>query len=70
MVLDFEKAFLNGAMERDVCIELPLEDARRDGGKNVGYLKKAMYGLREAPAIWQKVVRHLMKEQNLRRGSG
>ena len=49
-------------MEREVCIVLPLEDPRSDSGRNVGYLKKAMYGLREAPAIWQGVVRKLMGE--------
>ena len=66
MVLDFEKAFLNGSMERDVCIELPPEDARRQGGRNVGYLRRAMYGLREAPAIWQSVVQALMKDLGFR----
>ena len=63
VALDFEKAFLNGDMEREVCIFLPAEDPRSDGGRNVGYLKKAMYGLREAPAIWQGVVRKLMDER-------
>ena len=43
MALDFEKAFLYGDMEREVCIVLPVEDPRSDGGRNVGYLKKAMY---------------------------
>ena len=62
MALDFEKAFLNGDMERKVCIVLPAEDARAEGGLKVGLLRKAMYGLREAPAIWQKVVRQLMGE--------
>ena len=60
MVLDFEKAFLNGPMQRRVCVALPPEDARAQGGKMVGLLRKAMYGLREAPAIWQSVVRDLM----------
>ena len=60
MTLDFEKAFLNGSVLRDVCIALPPEDSRADGGANVGYLRRAMYGLREAPAIWQDVVRDLM----------
>ena len=66
MALDFEKAFLNGKMERCVCIVLPAEDARSDGGRMVGLLHKAMYGLREAPAIWQKVVRQLMGELSFR----
>ena len=36
--------------------------SRAQGGRIVGLLRKAMYGLREAPAIWQKVVRQLMGE--------
>ena len=62
MALDFEKAFLNGNIKRDVCIVLPPEDTRSNGGLNVGYLRKAMYGLREAPAIWQEVVQNLMEQ--------
>ena len=62
MALDFDKAFLNGVMERQVCIVLPEEDSRRCNGAKVGLLKRAMYGLREAPAIWQRVVRQLMQE--------
>ena len=62
MTLDFEKAFLDGHMVRDVCFELPSEDGRGQGGKFVGHLKKAMYGLRETPVIWQDVVRGLMSD--------
>ena len=45
MVLDFEKAFLNGPMQRRVCVALPPEDARAQGGKMVGLLRKN-YGAR------------------------
>ena len=62
MAIDFEKAFLNGNMQRPVCIRLPPEDGRGEGGRYVGFLNKAMYGLRDAPAIWQGVVRDLMSE--------
>ena len=34
MGIDFEKAFLNGHMSRDVCIRLPVEDARSEGGES------------------------------------
>ena len=61
MTLDSDKAFLNGLVLREVCIVLPAEDGRSSGGENVDYLKRAMYGLREAPVIWQDVVRDLMK---------
>ena len=49
-------------MEREVCVEFPPEDPNRDGGANVGYLVRAMYGLREAPAIWQAVIQGLMAD--------
>ena len=62
MALDFEKAFLNGNIKRDVCIVLPPEDSRSNGCLNVGYLRTAMYGLREAPAIWQDVVQNRMEQ--------
>ena len=51
MTLDFSKAFLYGDMQRTVYIELPAEDARRNGGANVGLLRESMYGLRDAPQI-------------------
>ena len=35
MTLDFEKAFLNGLVLRDVCIVLPEEDGRSQGGRFV-----------------------------------
>ena len=64
MAIDFEKAFLNGRMARHVCVRLPPEDAGAQGGTNVGYLNRAMYGLRDAPVIWQEVVANLMFERN------
>ena len=51
MALDFSKAFLYGEMSRRVFIELPDEDGRKEGGKNIGLLIKSMYGLRDAPQI-------------------
>ena len=35
MTLDFSKAFLYGNMEREVYVELPDEDGRKDGGANI-----------------------------------
>ena len=48
MSIDFTKAFLYGEMEREVYIELPNEDGRKQGGSNVGLLRQAMYGLRDS----------------------
>ena len=62
MSLDFKKAFLNGHVTREVCIEIPAEDLGGQEGRMVGLLNRAMYGLREAPAIWQRVVQELMAD--------
>ena len=60
MALDFSKAFLYGDTQREVYIELPDEDARKSMSDCVGLLKKSMYGLRDAPLIWQQVVRGML----------
>ena len=51
MLLDFKRAFLYGDCERELFIELPEEDPRRDGGACVGRLRKAMYGTRDASRV-------------------
>ena len=58
--LDFKKAFLNSHVTREVCIELPPEDDWAASGEYVGLLHRAMYGLREAPAIRAAVVEEMM----------
>ena len=60
MLLDFKRAFLYGEVERELFIRLPPEDERAEGGEYVGVLKKAMYGTRDAPAVWQRLVRKVM----------
>ena len=47
MLVDVQKAFLYGEVQRTVYIELPPEDPMFQSGEWVGVLKKAMYGLRE-----------------------
>ena len=59
MVLDVKRAFLYGDIEDVVYIDLPKEDPMH-GKDLVGRLKKAMYGTRGAPHVWQKVVRRCM----------
>ena len=66
MGLDFSKAFLYGDMERTVYIELPDEDARKCGGQFVGLLRKSMYGLRDAPQIWQRVVHSMLTKRGFK----
>ena len=57
MLLDFKKAFLYADIDRELYIELPEDDVDRCGGSNVGLLNKAMYGTRDAPAAWSRLVR-------------
>ncbi len=59
MVLDVKRAFLYGDIEEEIYIELPDEDERKKDGY-VGWLKKAMYGTRSAPLMWQKMVKRAM----------
>ena len=56
MLLDFKKAFLYADIERELYIELPEDNERRAGSQNVGRLNKAMYGTRDAPAAWSRLV--------------
>ena len=63
MALDFSKAFLYGDLSREAYIELPPEDARGQKGDAVGFLRKSMYGLRDAPQVWQSVVTAMLEER-------
>lgn len=67
LAIDSTEAFLYGNMDRDVYIELPPEDARRHNGDVVGHLQKSMYGLRDAPLIWQRVVHEMLSSRGLNR---
>ena len=61
LLLDIKKAFLYGRISRSVYIELPEEDPMSRSGLYVGKLDKAMYGTRDAPAVWQEEVEKTMK---------
>ena len=61
MILDVKCAFLYCQMKRTVYIELPRQDPRWAEGGVVGVLRKAMYGTRYAPQIWQNEVRTTME---------
>ena len=58
MVLDIRRAFLHGIATRLIHVELPEEES--EGGKYVGRLVKTLYGTRDAPVAWQKVVKDEM----------
>ena len=67
MALDFSKAFLYGDVQREIYIELPEEDGRKNSGSSVGLLSKSMYGLRDAPQVWQKVVESMLLDRGFRK---
>jgi hypothetical protein len=51
--LDIKTAFLNAEVEEDIYMEVP-EGVRVDGSKYVCKLNKALYGIKQAPHVWNK----------------
>ena len=66
MTLDVKSAFLYGAARRKIYIELPSADPQH-GSDKVGLLRKALYGTRDAPQIWQSEVRRTLENLGFRR---
>ena len=54
MALDVSCAFLYAKVAREIYIELPSEDPLAGDGNFVGRLRKALYGTRDAPQLWQR----------------
>ena len=54
MALDVSCAFLYAKVARETYIELPSEDPLAGDGNFVGRLRKALYGTRDAPQLWQR----------------
>ena len=54
MLLDVTGAFLYGNAKRNVAVRLPKEVGA--GPDEVGLLRRSLYGLRDAPQIWQQCV--------------
>ena len=61
MIMDVKAAFLYGECRRKIYIELPTQDPCYGDGGLVGKLRKAMYGTRDAPQIWQREVQKSME---------
>ena len=60
MLLDITGAFLYGEMRRLVAVRLPSEAGV--GAQVVAVLNKSLYGLRDAPKIWQQHIAAVLKE--------
>ncbi len=50
---DLDSAFLNAELDRDVCVSLP-PIWSQSNGREVVKLRKALYGLRDAPRAWYR----------------
>ena len=66
MTLDVQSAFLCGAARRKIYIELPSADPQH-GSDEVGLLRKALRGTRDAPQIWQSEVPRSQETLGFRR---
>ena len=56
MCLDISCAFLYAECLRNLFIELPSGDPKANDPNVIGKLKKALYGTRDAPQLWQKTL--------------
>ncbi len=56
--MDVVTAFLNAEVETDICMEQPQGHMTTtpDGTRLVCHLKKALYGIREAPKAWNALL--------------
>ncbi len=69
MVNDIKRAYFNALAMRDLFIEIPKEDSRKQPWL-VGKLKKALYGTRDAAKSWQQTVTKHLVERGFTRHLG
>ena len=68
--LDVKTAFLNGVLPSPVYIEQPLSHIKGDATRKVLRLKKALYGLVEAPRLWYETLSKAMASEGFKRATG
>jgi hypothetical protein len=68
--LDVKTAFLNGVLKTPVYVEQPVGYANGDPAKKVWRLKKALYGLVEAPRLWYETLNSVLTEFGFTRTTG
>lgn len=65
--LDVKSAFLHGELKEDVYIEKPKGFESEDESKKVYKLKKALYGLRQAPRGWYSRIEGYFAREGFKR---
>lgn len=63
--IDMKNAFLNGKLKDEVFIEIPKYMKTKES--QVLLLNKAIYGLKEAPLIWNQTVDRVLKKSGFQR---
>ena len=66
--MDVKSTFLNGNLEEEIYIEKPEGFQLTDKGYYVCKLKKALYGLKEAPRAWYAKLDANLQLQGFKRG--
>ena len=54
MHIDVSRAYFHAKAQRPVLIRLPVEDRKGTDVRNVGLMKKSMYGKRDAASNWER----------------
>ena len=67
--MDVKSTFLNGNLEEEVYIEKPEGFQLNNKGDYVCKLKKALYGIKQAPRAWYARLDSYLQKQGLKRGS-
>ena len=70
MLNDVAKAFFEADMIKELCVEIPTEDKTEEDWNrdNVGFLKKSLYGTRDAAANFQREVGKVMTKNGFSTG--
>jgi hypothetical protein len=59
--MDVKKTFLNGKIEQEVCLEQPDGFILHNKGTHVCKIRKALYGLKNAPRVWYDMIDGFLK---------
>ena len=59
--LDVKTAFLNGELEEEIYMQQP-QGYEQGGPNTVCHLRRALYGLRQAPRAWHQHLKKVLEE--------